>query len=181
MRNWQLTVPLDRLDEKPLYLQLADAVSEDIRRGRLQPGEPLPGTRELGRALGLNRNTIVAGYAELSAEGLIEAHPRGGTFVAARQANLAGFPNTSRDAPTYALDGKSIVYTMRVSGDDKLFQIDLATKQRKQLTFGSHDDTAAKFYDDHTLVFTSTATDPKTPMPEEVLRNAKIPNASHGT
>jgi hypothetical protein len=89
--------------------------------------------------------------------------------------------NLTKDAfaeysPTYAPDGKSIVYTLRISGDDKLFQMDLASGQRKQLTFGSHDDTAAKFYDDHTLVFTSTATDPKTPVPEEIEKNAKIPN-----
>ncbi len=104
MRNWQLTVPLDRNRDKPLYLQLADAVSEDICRGRLRPGEPLPGTRELADALGLNRNTIVAGYAELFAEGLIESHPRGGTFVAARQANVAGFAHGSRDTPTYSIE-----------------------------------------------------------------------------
>jgi GntR family transcriptional regulator/MocR family aminotransferase len=103
MRNWLLTVPLDRRHEKPLYLQLADAVSDDIRRGRLKPGEPLPGTRELADSLGLNRNTIVAGYAELFAEGLIESHPRGGTFVAPKQASVAGFPHASRDTPTYAL------------------------------------------------------------------------------
>jgi GntR family transcriptional regulator/MocR family aminotransferase len=107
MRNWQLTVALDRRHEKPLYLQLADAVSEDIRRGRLKAGEPLPGTRELADALGLNRNTIVAGYAELFAEGLIESHPRGGTFVAPRQTNVAGFPHPSRDTPTYPLQPAS--------------------------------------------------------------------------
>ena len=109
MRNWQLTVPLDRHQHKPLYLQLADAVSEDIRRGRLKPGEPLPGTRELADALGLNRNTIVAGYAELFAEGLIQSHPRGGTFVAPRQGNLAGFPHASRDTPTYAMQPAAAV------------------------------------------------------------------------
>ena len=63
-------------------------------------------------------------------------------------------------APTFSPDGKTIVYTARVSGNDKLFQLDLATGTKKQLTFGTHDDTGAKFYDDHTIVFTSTATDP---------------------
>ena len=109
MRNWQLTVPLDRHHDKPLYLQLADAVSEDIRRGRLNPGDALPGTRELADALGLNRNTIVAGYAELFAEGLVESHPRGGTFVAPRQASIAGFPQASRDTPTYPLQPATAV------------------------------------------------------------------------
>jgi WD40-like Beta Propeller Repeat len=79
-------------------------------------------------------------------------------------------------APTYAPDGTSMVYTSRISGNDKLFQIDLASGQRKQLTFGTHDDTGAKFYDDHTVVFTSTATDPNVPITPEVARNGEIPN-----
>jgi hypothetical protein len=79
-------------------------------------------------------------------------------------------------APTYAPDAKRIVYTERVGGTDKLFQMDLATGNRKQLTFGGHDDTAAKFYDDHTLVFTSTAVDPAVTISPEIARNGNIPN-----
>ena len=51
-----------------------------------------------------------------------------------------------------------------------------ATGAKKQLTFGSHDDTGAKFYDDHTIVFTSTATDPACRCRSEVARNGNIPN-----
>jgi hypothetical protein len=79
-------------------------------------------------------------------------------------------------APTYSPDGKTIVYTQHISGDDKLFSLDLATGQKKQLTFGTHDDNAAKFYDDHTIVFTSTATDPNVPISPEVAKNGNIPN-----
>ena len=53
-------------------------------------------------------------------------------------------------APTFSPDGKTIVYTARVGGNDKLFSVDLATGQKKQLTFGAHDDTRRKFYNDHT-------------------------------
>ena len=79
-------------------------------------------------------------------------------------------------APTYSPDGRTIVYAAHISGNDKLFQIDLASKQRKQLTFGTHDDTAPTFLDDHTIVFTSTATDPNVPITPEVARNGEIPN-----
>ena len=79
-------------------------------------------------------------------------------------------------APTYSPDGKSIVYTARVGGNHKLFSIDLASGQKKQLTFGAHDDAAAKFYNDHIIVFTSTAVDPKLPLSAEVLKNGEIPN-----
>src|SRR4030095_9210931 len=79
-------------------------------------------------------------------------------------------------APTYALDGKSLVYTARVSSNDKLWSVDLATGAKKQLTFGVHDDTGAKFYNDYILVFSSTAIPPTVQISPEVARNANIPN-----
>ena len=89
--------------------------------------------------------------------------------------------NVTKDAfadysPTFSPDGKSLIYTARISGNDKLFQLDLATGTKKQLTFGTHDDTGAKFLDATTLVFTSTAADPAKPVTPEVARNGMVPN-----
>ncbi|HTK28522.1 MAG TPA: hypothetical protein VL309_03170 [Vicinamibacterales bacterium] len=78
--------------------------------------------------------------------------------------------------PTYAPDGKYLVYTSRISGNEKLFRIDLDTKKRTQLTFGTQDETPAQFIDDHTLVFSSTATDPAVPLEPEVAKNGNILN-----
>ncbi len=78
--------------------------------------------------------------------------------------------------PVYAPDSKSIVYNARISGDQKLFRLDLDTKKKTQLTFGTQDETAAQFVDDHTLVFSSTATDPNVPMEPEVSKNGRIYN-----
>ncbi|MCC7009235.1 MAG: PD40 domain-containing protein [Acidobacteria bacterium] len=79
-------------------------------------------------------------------------------------------------APTFSPDGKAVVYTARVGSNDKLFRVDLATGAKTQLTFGSHDDTGARFLDERTLVFTSTATDPAVSIPTEVARWGNIPN-----
>jgi hypothetical protein len=79
-------------------------------------------------------------------------------------------------APTYSPDGKSIVYLGRISGNEKLFRLDLATKEKKQLTFGTHDEGGAKFIDEHTLVFPSTAVNPTQPIEPEVARNGNIYN-----
>ena len=54
--------------------------------------------------------------------------------------------------------------------------LDLDTKKKTQLTFGTHDETAAQFLDDHTLVFSSTATDPAVPIDPEVAKNGNIFN-----
>ncbi len=84
--------------------------------------------------------------------------------------------NFADSGPTWSPDGRSIVYVARVSGSEKLFRLDVATGQKTQLTFGTHDDTAAQFVDADTLVFSSTATDPNTPVDPEVARNGTIYN-----
>jgi hypothetical protein len=79
-------------------------------------------------------------------------------------------------APTYSPDGRFLVYMARISGNDKLFRLDLDTRKKTQLTFGTHDDAAASFLDDKTIVFSSTATDPVKPIEPEVARNGNIYN-----
>ena len=78
--------------------------------------------------------------------------------------------------PSYSPDGKFIVYTARVSGNQKLFQLDLATKQKKQLSFGTNDETPGQFVDDHTVVFSSTAVDPSVAIDPETAKNGNIYN-----
>jgi GntR family transcriptional regulator/MocR family aminotransferase len=99
-------VALDASREQPLFLQLASAVAAEIRCGRLKPGDPLPGSRELAEHLGINRNTVVAGYGELAAEGLVSTRVGGGTFVCTPMIRSVASPSRrelSSDGPTYAL------------------------------------------------------------------------------
>jgi hypothetical protein len=78
--------------------------------------------------------------------------------------------------PNWSPDGKYIVYMARVSGNEKLFRVDLDTGKKTQLTFGTHDDGAARFVDADTLVFPSTALDPGQPVEPDVARNGNIYN-----
>ncbi|GLQ91762.1 PLP-dependent aminotransferase family protein [Dyella acidisoli] len=103
MRRWALTIALDPQRELPIFLQLAHAIAGDIRRGRLKPGEPLPSTRELAEQLHLNRNTVVAGYEELAAEGLVQTRMGGGTFVTPSLPSQARVEPSAQDAPTFPL------------------------------------------------------------------------------
>ncbi|WP_375756091.1 PLP-dependent aminotransferase family protein [Corallococcus exercitus] len=82
MVRWTLTVPLDSRSPTPRFVQIARALAEDVRRGRLRPGEPLPGSRALAVSLGVHRNTVLAAYQELEAQGWIVTTPGLGTFVA---------------------------------------------------------------------------------------------------
>lgn len=61
-----------------LHNQLCDA----ILKGRLHPGLRLPSTRDLARHHGISRNTVLAAYDRLAAEGYIKSRPGGGSFVA---------------------------------------------------------------------------------------------------
>jgi GntR family transcriptional regulator / MocR family aminotransferase len=103
MRRWELSVALDPGRGQPLFLQLASAIADDIRRGRLKAGEPLPGTRELAESLEVNRNTVVAGYDELAAEGLVHTRVGGGTFVAAQAPRVMAPAPLHSETPTFAV------------------------------------------------------------------------------
>jgi len=79
-------------------------------------------------------------------------------------------------APVYSPDGRFVVYLARISGSQKLFRLDLDTGKKTQLTFGTQDEAAAKFLNEDTLIFSSTATDPATPLTPDVARNGNIFN-----
>jgi len=81
MRTWDLNLTLDATADLPMFLRIARAISNEVRRHRLRPGDPLPGSRTLAKALQVHRNTIVAAYLELLREGWIETRRAGGTFV----------------------------------------------------------------------------------------------------
>ena len=68
MARWEFVLPLERQSGTPLVQQITRAIAADIRRGRLRPGDPLPGTRTLARTLGVQRLTVVAAFDELTAE-----------------------------------------------------------------------------------------------------------------
>ncbi len=82
MRAWIFPVALDPEAPTPLFAQIARAISEDVRRGRLRPGQPLPGTRSLARTLAVHRSTVVAAYDELGAQGWLRTRPGGSTVIA---------------------------------------------------------------------------------------------------
>jgi GntR family transcriptional regulator/MocR family aminotransferase len=81
---WTPNLFLDLEGREPVYLQIARALAEEIRRGRFKPGETLPGYRTLAEQLRVSRNTVMAAYRELQAQGWLTVTQRSGTAVAAR-------------------------------------------------------------------------------------------------
>lgn len=85
----RLPAPGSRARLRTLHARLRDGIVQ----GRLHAGLLLPSTRVLAREYGVSRNTAVAAYDLLAAEGYVVTRPGGGTFVAAvapRRAERAG-------------------------------------------------------------------------------------------
>ena len=105
-RNPDFVVALDPTSELPVYLQIARAIADDVRRARLRPGDALPGSRTLARTLKVHRNTVLAAYTELVAEGWVTTEMAGGTFVAndpPTHSRLGGLRSGLAPAPAYPL------------------------------------------------------------------------------
>ncbi len=74
-----LAAPLHSLQ---IYEQIASRILEDIRAGRLSPGERLPSERELARQLQVGRSSVREAIGVLQVDGIIETRPGAGSFVA---------------------------------------------------------------------------------------------------
>lgn len=61
---------------------IADSVRTLQQRGVLRPGDLLPPVRALADQLGVNRNTVVAAYRQLTQAGVVVTRGRGGTLIA---------------------------------------------------------------------------------------------------
>jgi GntR family transcriptional regulator/MocR family aminotransferase len=93
---WEPAIRIDRDAALPPFLQIARSLAADIQRGRLRPGDRLPGSRRLAESLNVHRNTVLAALAELTEEGWIETAAGRGTFVTRAIVNPRGRPFSRR-------------------------------------------------------------------------------------
>jgi len=89
-RSPKLVMPLIilRRNGEELRIQLYRALRGAIAGGRLAPGRRLPSSRVLARKLGVSRNTVLAAYEALEAEGLLTGRVGSGTRVCSQPAAL---------------------------------------------------------------------------------------------
>ena len=80
--KWGLKwLPRINKNASPLYLQIADAIDEDIKKGVLKSGDKLPPVRPLSYHLECNTGTIYKAYIEAEKRGLVKGETGRGTFV----------------------------------------------------------------------------------------------------
>ena len=91
------SIDLDRGSLVPIYRQIYERLREQILTGALPEGTRLPPERALAERLAVNRSTIVRGYRDLAADGLIDQRVGSGSRVAS--ALRAGQPDRASAVP----------------------------------------------------------------------------------
>lgn len=79
---------------RQLYLVLYEAIT----CGDLPTNQRLPASRQLAQQLGIGRNTVIAAYAQLDDEGLIQSAGRDGTrviYISGQDSKLESAPSSS--------------------------------------------------------------------------------------
>jgi GntR family transcriptional regulator/MocR family aminotransferase len=66
----------------PLHRQLYEQLRASILGGQLLAGSRLPSTRALAAEIGISRNTVLAAFEQLHAEGYLQGRLGSGTYVA---------------------------------------------------------------------------------------------------
>jgi GntR family transcriptional regulator/MocR family aminotransferase len=113
-RTWANSLDL-HLDARAPRIRAAveDALREAVTSGRLPAGTRLPPTRALAADLGVARNTVADAYAQLVAEGWLEALVGSGTWVADRHVVEPPSPSPPSGVP------RTVRYDLR-SGEPDL-------------------------------------------------------------
>src|SRR5262245_11267064 len=110
-RNEPIISISDQGSGEALYLQVAHAIEDALRAGRLHVGDRLPAERELALDLGVSRTTVTGAYQELHARGILRGHVGRGTLVVGMppDARHAALPWAQRVAPV-AIQGMQLAY-----------------------------------------------------------------------
>ena len=136
----------------PKYLQIVEALAEDIDSGALPPGTRLPPHRELAYALRVSPNTTSRAYGEGVARALIQGEVGRGTFVRAPGgARLVGDPadmrrprtgpiDFSRNLPCPALAATALAEALTALGRDA--RLEAFTDYQTENDIAHHTDSA---------------------------------------
>jgi DNA-binding FadR family transcriptional regulator len=103
-------VPLETIEHKRLYRQVADQLRALIDQGEFAPGDKLPPERELAETLGISRPTLREALIALEVEGRIRIRVGSGVYVADSVVPAPGpTPPVQADGPFEVLYARQIV------------------------------------------------------------------------
>jgi DNA-binding transcriptional regulator YhcF (GntR family) len=100
-RRPELFVPpitLDRASKIPLHQQIRNQIAQAVRGGAIQYEARLPSTRVMAKLLGVSRNTVLAAYEDLVADGLAQGERGAGMRVSGAVKTSLGLRHVIRAA-----------------------------------------------------------------------------------
>jgi len=104
-----------------LYAQLAERLTEQIRRGTFRVGDRMPSVRQLSRHEAVSISTVSAAYALLEERGWVEAKPKSGYFVRKRTEDRLAVPRQigTKPQPRPATTSQLVMEVQRERPNDK--------------------------------------------------------------
>jgi DNA-binding transcriptional MocR family regulator len=121
--NRETPLPVTRAtanDNRPIYVRLADELSELLETGQLKAGDRLPSVRRLVVQKGVSATTAIAALRALEHRGFAVARPQAGYFAKPRRVDV-NEPATTRPSPApHAVGVDSIMVQVIDASQDPL-------------------------------------------------------------
>ena len=102
-------MPLQAVEPKRLYRQIADQIAQLIASGEFPPGSRLPAERELAVSLGVSRTSVREAIISLEMSHLVEVRVGTGIFVTSQIASTHGSSVDSGPGPFELLDARKLI------------------------------------------------------------------------
>lgn len=81
----------------PKYKAIVDLIQEDVRQGRLKPGDALLSQRALALLLNINFATVGSAYEEAEKQGLVQSRQGQGTFISGERKERGTAAGSAQD------------------------------------------------------------------------------------
>jgi GntR family transcriptional repressor for pyruvate dehydrogenase complex len=103
-------MPIQAVEPRRLYRQIADQIATLIRRGEYKPGARLPPERDLAVRLGVSRPSVREALIALEVEGFVEVRVGSGVYVADARKAAARRPALPPDSgPFELIDARRLI------------------------------------------------------------------------
>jgi DNA-binding FadR family transcriptional regulator len=96
-------MPLQAVDNRRLYRQIADQIATLIGKGEYGPGQRLPPERDLARQLGVSRPSVREALIALEVEGYVEVRVGSGVYVLGSHNQTQTDPSLPADSGPFEL------------------------------------------------------------------------------
>jgi DNA-binding FadR family transcriptional regulator len=103
-------MPLETIEHRRLYRQVADQLRSLIKEGELTPGTRLPPERELAERLGISRPTVREALIALEVEGKVRIRVGSGVYVA-ETPSVAPIQAVLAEGPFEVLQARQLIET----------------------------------------------------------------------